>query len=125
MLTEGGAIGLKGVVVKPTVNIRLYSVGYLMLKNSRNVRLDGFEHNDKLMELFDHQTGYYDYDSISDSVMSSNNLKEKQVFENNLEQYSKKSVYVDQELDKKIFRLSVFLNNLKYLIYPLPQLLLE
>ena len=106
LLTEGGSIGLRGVVVKPTANIRLYSVGYLMLKNARNVRLDGFEHNDKLMELFDHQTGYYDYDSISDSVMSSNNLKlEKQVFENNLEQYSKKkSVYVDHELDKKIFR---------------------
>lgn len=106
LLTEGGAIGLRGVVVKPSVNIRLYSVGYLLLKKARNIRLDGYEHNDKLMELFDHPTGYYDYDSISNNVMISNNLKlEKQEFENNLEQYSKKkSVYVDYELDQNIFR---------------------
>ena len=87
LLTEGGSIGLKGVVVKPSVNIRLNSVGYVMLKNARNIKLDGFEHNNKLMELSDYLTGYYDYDSISNSIMITNDLKlEKQIFENNLEQ---------------------------------------
>ncbi len=106
LLTEGGSIGLKGVVVKPSVNIRLNSVGYVMLKNARNIKLDGFEHNNKLMELSDYLTGYYDYDSISNNIMITNDLKlEKQIFENNLEQYSKKKVVdVDFELEQNLFR---------------------
>ena len=77
-----------------------------MLKNARNIKLDGFEHNNKLMELSDYLTGYYDYDSISNSIMITNDLKlEKQIFENNLEQYSKKKVVdVDFELEQNLFR---------------------
>ena len=106
LLTEGGSIGLKGVVVKPSVNIRLHSVGYVMLKKARDIKLDGYEHNDNLMELSDYLTGYYDYDSISNSIMITNDLMlEKQMFENNLEQYSKKkAVGVNYELEQNLFR---------------------
>lgn len=105
LITEGGAIGLQGVIVKPSVKISLHSAGYLMLKDSRNIELDGFEHNDKLMELSEFMVGYYDYDEITNSVSLPNfEFISKDRFEENLIRFSKKkSKYVDSELERIAF----------------------
>lgn len=105
LITEGGSIGLQGVIIKPSVKISLHSAGYLMLKDSRNVELDGFEHNDKLMVLSDFMIGYYDYDAITNSVSLPNfESIPKDRFEENLIRFSKKkSKYVDSELERIAF----------------------
>ena len=105
LITEGGSIGLQGVIIKPSVKISLHSAGYLMLKDSRNVELDGFEYNDKLMELSDFMIGYYDYDAITNSVSLPNfESISKDRFEENLIRFSKKkSKYVDSELERIAF----------------------
>ena len=105
LMTEGGSIGLQGVIIKPSLKISLHSAGYLMLKDSRNVDLDGFEHNDKLMVLADFMIGYYDYDAITNSVSLPNFQSiPKDRFEENLIRFSKKkSKFVDPELERIAF----------------------
>lgn len=105
LITEGGAIGLQGVIVKPSVKISLHSAGYLMLKHSRNIELEGFGYNDKLMEFSEFMVGYYDYDEITNSVSLPNfESISKDRFEENLIRFSKKkSKDVDSELERIAF----------------------
>ena len=105
LLTEGGAIGLEGVVVKPSLKLQVNSTGYLMLKKARSIKLFGFDHDQPLMEVYQNISGYFDYDSFSNSVMLSDyKTTTKRKFEKKLLQISKKKAKdVYSDLKKSAF----------------------
>jgi len=105
LLTEGGAIGLEGVIVKPSLKLNVNSSGYMMLKKARKVKLDGFEHNHQLMELSQNIVGYFSFDALTNSVMLPNYQSiSKDNFEKSLLNISKKKPKnVNSSLEKTAF----------------------
>lgn len=105
VVTEGGAVGLQGVAVKPSVKIERESSGFFMVKNANAIELDGFVESDKLMVFSSGIKGFFNYDAYEKSVRIQGESKESlAVFEKDLEKLSKKKAEnIDVSLAYSIF----------------------
>jgi hypothetical protein len=75
LLTEGGAVGLQGLIVKPNIRLDKNTTGYFMLNAARKLDLDGFENENKLLELKNNFNGFFYYDSYTDKVSVNRAIK--------------------------------------------------
>ena len=101
VLTEGGNVGLEGLIVKPSIDIAKNSSGYFMLKKVEEIKLKDFDFNDNLFVLSSGLVGYFDFDSFHDHVqLPLNQVMTRQSFEKSIKNLSKKKpIYVDGSLE--------------------------
>lgn len=109
VMTKGGTVGLEGLIVKPSVRLAKNTSGYFMAKEVRNITLEGFSHNDQLMELIRGLVGYFDYDIHTDRVqLPGSQQTSKRKFERAIKNLSKKKPKsVDGSIETKMFSQSV------------------
>ena len=101
VLTEGGNVGLEGLIVKPSIDIAKNASGYFMLKKVEEIKLKDFDFNDNLFVLSSGLVGYFDFDSFHDHVqLPLNQVMTRQSFEKSIKNLSKKKpIYVDGSLE--------------------------
>ena len=101
VLTEGGNVGLEGLIVKPSVDIAKNATGYFMLKKVEEIKLKDFDFNDNLFVLSSGLVGYFDFDSFNNHVqLPLNQVMSRQSFEKSIKNLSKKKpIYVDGSLE--------------------------
>ena len=101
VLSEGGNVGLEGLIVKPSIDIAKNSSGYFMLKKVEEIKLKDFDFNDNLFVLSSGLVGYFDFDSFHDHVqLPLNQVMTRQSFEKSIKNLSKKKpIYVDGSLE--------------------------
>lgn len=101
VLTEGGNVGLEGLIVKPSIDISKNATGYFMLKKVEEIYLEDFDFNDNLFVFSSGLVGYFDFDSFTNDVqLPLNQVMTKQSFEKSIKNLSKKKpIYVDGSLE--------------------------
>ena len=105
VLTEGGNVGLEGLIVKPSIDIAKNATGYFMLKKVEEIKLKDFDFNDNLFVLSSGLVGYFDFDSFHNHVqLPLNQVMTRQSFEKSIKNLSKKKpIYVDGSLEIDFF----------------------
>ena len=113
VMTKGGTVGLEGLIVKPSVRLAKNTSGYFMVKEVENITLEGFSHNDQLMELIRGLDGFFDYDIQTDRVqLPGSHQTSKRKFERAIKNLSKKKPKsVDVSIETEIFSQSFFVTN--------------
>ena len=90
-ITEGGAVGLEGMISSKKIRINRNSKGYFQLQDSPDIRLDGFDSSLNLYVLTDRIYGFIEYDDYTKSIdFRDNGLISVNDFENILLSFSKK-----------------------------------
>lgn len=90
-ITEGGAVGLEGMISSKKIRINRNSKGYFQLQDSPDIRLDGFDSSMNLYVLTDRIYGFIEYDDYTKSIdFRDNGLISVNDFENILLSFSKK-----------------------------------
>ena len=91
-ITEGGTIGLEGMISSNKIRINRNSKGYFQLLESSNIQLDGFDLDTKLYTLTDKYFGFLEYDNFTNQVnLRNNDFKSVSDFENIFLSISKKN----------------------------------
>ena len=88
ILTEGGSVGLQGLIVKPNIRLDKNTTGYFMLNPARKLDLDGFDNESKLFELTSNFNGFFNYDSYNGQVSNRSITTTKDDFEAIIKTYS-------------------------------------
>lgn len=88
ILTEGGSVGLQGLIVKPNIRLDKNTTGYFMLNPARKLDLDGFDNESKLLELTSNLNGFFNYDSYNGQVSNRSITTTKDDFEAIIKTYS-------------------------------------
>lgn len=88
ILTEGGTVGLQGLIVKPNIRLDKNTTGYFMLTPARKLDLNGFDNENKLLELTSNSNGFFNYDSYNDQVSNRSITTTKDDFEAIIKTYS-------------------------------------
>lgn len=88
ILTEGGSVGLQGLVVKPNIRLDKNTTGYFMLNPARKLDLDGFDNESKLLELTSSFNGFFNFDSYNGKVSNRSITTTKDDFEAIIKTYS-------------------------------------
>ena len=115
-LTEGGSIGLKGLIVSKSININKESIGYFNLIKEEEIVLKDFEHNAKLLSLTNKKFGYLDYDPVDDLIIIEQNNKLKvEDFEKQLTDISKKNPKNLNNSSKSFFKGSLVSNQTEFI----------
>ena len=115
-LTEGGSIGLKGLIVSKSVNINIKSVGYFNLIKEKKIVLKDFEHNASLMSLTNKKFGYLDYDPVDELIIIEQNKKlNVEDYEQQLTDISKKNPKKLNKSSKTFFKSSLVLNQTEFI----------
>lgn len=92
-ITEGGAVGLEGMISSNKIRINRNSKGYFQLQNTSDIKLDGFDSSANLYILTDRIYGYIEYDNYTRSInFRDNGLIPVSDFENILLSISKKNI---------------------------------
>ena len=82
-ITEGGTIGLEGMISSNKIRINRNSKGYFQLLELQNIQLDGFDFGTKLYTLADKHFGFLEYDNFTNQVnLRNNDFKSVSDFEN-------------------------------------------
>ena len=113
LISEGGTIGLQGIIVKPSVKFRINSTGYFLLKEASSIFLDGFSGDNELMELTNTSFGFLPYNIYDDSVQITDDLRiTPKNFEKKLKKISKKKPTITNPIfNEQIFSSSFSLAN--------------
>ena len=67
VITEGGLVGMEGLIVSHQVQLRKKSKGYFFLEIS-DLKLHGYESDEKLYKFDNNVSGFLSYDSYKDEV---------------------------------------------------------
>ena len=67
VITEGGLVGMEGLIVSHQVQLRKKSKGYFFLEIS-DLKLHGYQSDEKLYNFDNNVSGFLSYDSYSDEV---------------------------------------------------------
>ena len=67
-LTEGGSVGVEGMISSKMVRINRNAKGFFQLQEFSEIKLDGFDLNTSLHILTNLSYGFIEYDNFSDSV---------------------------------------------------------
>lgn len=92
-ITEGGSVGLEGMISSKKIRINRDAKGYFQLQDSSDIKLDGFDPSAKLYVLTDRIYGFIEYDDYTKSIdFRDNGLISVSDFENILLSISKKNI---------------------------------
>lgn len=95
LVTEGGSIGLEGMISSNMIRFNLNSKGIFQLTHEKKLALDGFDNNDKLYSLTNIAYGFFEYDEfINQFKINSENTVTINEFETVLSSLSKKKLKI-------------------------------
>lgn len=93
LVTEGGSVGLDGMISSNMIRFNLNSKGIFQLTHEKKLALDGFDHNDKLYTLTNIAYGFFEYDEFINQIkINSENTVTISEFETVLTSLSKKKI---------------------------------